>query len=42
MNFFYDEVMGEYITMTLSDDEGEDDYYNKETRGSQEPVSFTW
>jgi hypothetical protein len=22
--------MGEYITMTLSDDEGEDDYYNKE------------
>jgi hypothetical protein len=26
---FYDEVMGEYITMTLSDDEG-DDYYNKE------------
>ena len=30
MNFFYDEVMGEYITMTLSDDEGEDDYYNKE------------
>jgi hypothetical protein len=26
----YDEVMGEYITMTLSDDEGEDDYYNKE------------
>jgi hypothetical protein len=27
---FYDEVMGEYITMTLSDDEGEDDYYNKE------------
>jgi hypothetical protein len=25
-----DEVMGEYITMTLSDDEGEDDYYNKE------------
>jgi hypothetical protein len=26
---FYDEVMGEYITMTLSDDEGEDDYYNK-------------
>ena len=23
---FYDEVMGEYITMTLSDDEGEDDY----------------
>jgi hypothetical protein len=27
---FYDEVMGEYITMTLSDDEGEEDYYNKE------------
>jgi hypothetical protein len=27
---FYDEVMGEYIIMTLSDDEGEDDYYNKE------------
>lgn len=27
---FYDEMMGEYITMTLSDDEGEDDYYNKE------------
>ena len=24
----YDEVMGEYIIMTLSDDEGEDDYYN--------------
>jgi hypothetical protein len=22
--------MGEYITMTLSDDEGEEDYYNKE------------
>ena len=22
--------MGEYITMTLSDDEGQDDYYNKE------------
>ena len=22
--------MGEYIIMTLSDDEGEDDYYNKE------------
>jgi hypothetical protein len=22
--------MGEYITMTISDDEGEDDYYNKE------------
>ena len=22
--------MGEYITMTLSDDGGEDDYYNKE------------
>jgi hypothetical protein len=27
---FYDEVVGEYITMTLSDDEGEDDYYSKE------------
>jgi hypothetical protein len=27
---FYNEVMGEYITMTLSDEEGEDDYYNKE------------
>ena len=27
---FYEEVMGEYITSTLSDNEGEDDYYNKE------------
>ena len=27
MNIF---VMGEYITMTLSDDEGEEDYSNKE------------
>jgi hypothetical protein len=28
----YDEVMGEYIIMTLSDNEGEDDYYNKDNK----------
>jgi hypothetical protein len=34
--------MGEYITMTLSDDEGEEDYYNKEISMANFWIPPTW